>query len=242
MIGVDSIFKDCEGCPNQGILKTTKGICRSCDKGIIKFGKRKCSERERAKITFEDMVYIDRRLNRLAKDSQQEAVTDSVGVDKVKNIFDKFISGFEKETWILIRTYKLKKLYQNWNIGIVEEELLEDCLSIVIENWKKILANGHYIKEVFNERPEVFSGLLHNLIIAKTHSQKMIAFDNMVATIHRVIRPSIAQLFFEGGQNTLSERHSEGIGTDYWRQKDINVNELNERVALGKKHKYRTFD
>ncbi len=158
------------------------------------------------------------------------------------NVLDKFRSGFEKEHWILIKAYRFKKLYQNWNMGIVEKELLEDCLSILIENWKKILANSRYIEEVFNERPEVFSDLLHSLITAKTPSQKMIVFDNMVATIHRIIRPPIAQLFFEGGQNTLSERHSEGIGISYWRRKDINVNELDERIALAKRHKYRTFD
>ncbi len=58
----DSIFKDCESCSNQGKLKTTKGIYKWCEKGIIKFGKRECSEEERREITFEDMVYIDRRL------------------------------------------------------------------------------------------------------------------------------------------------------------------------------------
>lgn len=56
--------KDCKGCANWGRLKTVKGIYRWCDKGIINYGKRKCSEEDRKKMTLEDMDYIDRRLKR----------------------------------------------------------------------------------------------------------------------------------------------------------------------------------
>ncbi len=143
-----------------------------------------------------------------------------------EEILEQFKSGLKKQPWTLIKAYKLKRLYQGWSRGIVDKELLEDCLSIAIENLQKIIVNGnivYYAHEItddnldrwnefiedeygdgrYTEEIERFKLLLVKLIYAETDQQKMIALDTALGTFHGV--GGIAKWFVKSGGKTLDE-------------------------------------
>lgn len=147
-------------------------------------------------------------------------------IDLQEEILEQFKSGLKRQPWTLIKTYKLKKLYQNWSRGIIYKDLLEDCLWIAIENLQKIIINGqilHYTDEItddnldrwnefiedeyghgrYTEQIDRFSNLLVKLTNAKTDEQKMIALDNVLGTAHGI--GPVARWFVEGGGKTLDE-------------------------------------
>jgi len=148
------------------------------------------------------------------------------GFSLQEEILEQFRSGLKKQPWTLIKANKLKKLYRDWSRGILDKELLEDCLSIAIENLQKIIINGyilHYTDEIseeeldrwnefiadeygygrYTEQIERFSDLAVKLTTAKTDEQKMIALDTVLGTVHGI--GSVARWFVEGGEETLDE-------------------------------------
>ncbi len=158
-----------------------------------------------------------------------EALIENGEEDEVswqEEILEQFESGLKKQPWTLIKAYKLKKLYQNWSKGIIYKDLLEDCLSIAIENLQKIIVNGHilhYTDEIsedeldrwnefiadeyghgrYTEQMDRFSNLLVKLTAAKTDEQKIIALDNVLGTAHGI--GNVAGWFIQGGKKTLDE-------------------------------------
>ena len=154
-----------------------------------------------------------------------------------EEILEQFRSGVKKQPWTLIKASKLKKLYRDYSKGIIDTDLLNDCVSIAIENLQKILANSYllyYTDEIsdeeldrwnefiadeygygrYTEQVERFGDLLRALLNARTNQEKMIALDTVLAASHGI--GYVARWFVEGGKDTLDEifkwREEEHIG------------------------------
>lgn len=175
-----------------------------------------------------------------------------------EEILEQFKSGLRKQPWTLIKAHRLKRLYQDWSRGIVDKELLEDCLSIAIENLQKIIVNGQinyesgeitddkidrwieFIEDEYGdgrytEEIERFKLLLVKLIYAETDEQKMIALDTALGTFHGA--GGIAQWFVKSGGRTLDEifewRGAGAIGLEQPKETEHLIEALE---ADGKEH------
>jgi len=147
-------------------------------------------------------------------------------IDWVEVTLAEFKAGIKKQPWEKIKKSKLIKLYKDWSKGIIDKELLDECVSIAIVNLRKILANSYillftdfisdeeldrwnefisdeYGNGRYTEQTERFSRLLFNLINARTDKEKMIALDQVLNTVHGI--GGVAHWFVEGGVDTLAE-------------------------------------
>jgi len=63
----DDIFEDCRGCKWRSKLAMQWGTYTWCNRGVIRYSKRKCPEKE-IEVTLDELDRIDRRLKRKEED------------------------------------------------------------------------------------------------------------------------------------------------------------------------------
>jgi len=143
----------------------------------------------------------------------------------INETLSQFRSGMKKQPWTLIRPWDLTRLYRDWSQGIENEEIIEEVISIVIENLRKILANSYILLHTFaiskqklerwqeftgdeakhgrwTDQPEKLEKCLNAFFKARTYADKMIALDTTIGIVHGI--GSMASWFVGGGDDTLN--------------------------------------